>query len=102
MSDVDLDEKHHAPRRFYRVLTHLQGYLAQEKPSPTKSLPQAYAYGPRGVLGGCAFFYERGTPVRNDVVSGYGGIVVDCNIFVGQSQVMVGSSASGNAWELGE
>jgi len=41
----------------------LQGYLAHKKTLTPKTLPWAYASGPRGVLGGYAFSYERGTPV---------------------------------------
>ena len=42
---------------------HLHGYLAHKKTNPPRTLPQAYAYGPSGVLGGWAVSYERGTPV---------------------------------------
>jgi hypothetical protein len=41
----------------------LQGYLAYKKTHPPRILPKAYAWGPRGVLGGWAFSYGRGTPV---------------------------------------
>ena len=44
----------------------LQGYLAHKKLPPPRTLnvPQAYAYGPRGVLGGWAFSYGRATPAE--------------------------------------
>jgi hypothetical protein len=41
----------------------LQGYLAHQKSHPPRTLPYAYAQGPREVLGEGAFFYGRGTPV---------------------------------------
>ena len=45
------------------VVEGLQGYLAHKKPHPPRTLPKAHAQGPRGVLGGWAGSYERGTPV---------------------------------------
>ena len=44
----------------------MQGYLAHERAHTPRTLPQAYAKGPRGVLKGWAFSYERGTPVGED------------------------------------
>jgi len=41
----------------------LQGYLACKKPPLRTTLPSACAWGPRGILGGWAFSYERGKPV---------------------------------------
>jgi len=41
----------------------IQGYLTHKKTHPPRTLPQAYAQGPRGFLGGWAFSYERGTLV---------------------------------------
>ena len=37
-----------------------KGYLAHKKTPPPRTLPWAYAQGPRGVLGG----WGRGTPVH--------------------------------------
>ena len=42
----------------------LQGYLTDKNTLPPRTLPWAYALGPRGVLGGLAFSYGRGTPVN--------------------------------------
>ena len=42
----------------------LQGYLTDKKTHPPRTLTQADAKGPRGVLGGRAISYERGTPVK--------------------------------------
>jgi len=39
----------------------IQGYFAYKITPPPRTL--LYAQGPRGVLGGWAFSYERGTPV---------------------------------------
>ena len=41
----------------------VQGYLAHKKTHPPRTLPQAYAQGPNGVLGKWAFSYGRGTLV---------------------------------------
>ena len=41
----------------------VQGYLAHKNTPPFGTLLQAYAWGPRGVLGGWVFSYWRGTPV---------------------------------------
>ena len=50
----------------------LQGYLTYKKTHTPRTLPQAYAWGPRGVLGGWAVSYERGTPVRGQaLLSGF-------------------------------
>ena len=35
------------------------------KPPPRRTLPEAYAYGPMGVLGGRGGSYERGAPERD-------------------------------------
>ena len=43
----------------------VQGYLVDKKMPPPRTLPQAYAWGHRGVLGGWSFSYGRGTPVRH-------------------------------------
>ena len=45
----------------------VQGYLTDKKTHPPRTLPQAYAWGPRGVLGGWASSYERGSPVQKCV-----------------------------------
>jgi len=45
----------HSPR--------VQGYLAHKKTHPPGTLPLACAKGPREVLGGWVFSYERVTPV---------------------------------------
>ena len=45
-------------------------YLAYKKTHPPRTLPYAYAYGPRGVLGEWAFSYERGTPVQKQLSKG--------------------------------
>ena len=39
---------------------------AHKKTHPPRTLPQAYAYGHRVVLGRWAFSYERGTPVHQE------------------------------------
>ena len=45
-----------------------QGYLSDKKTHPPKTLPQAYACGPRVILeGGGAFSYERDTLVAPDL-----------------------------------
>ena len=41
----------------------VQGYLAQKKPPPRRTLQYDHAWGVMGVLGGWAFSYERGNPV---------------------------------------
>ena len=41
------------------------GYLAYEKTHPARTLQKPYTKGPRGVLGGWVFPYERGTPVTS-------------------------------------
>ena len=40
-----------------------QGYLTNKKTHHHRTLPHAYAKGHRGVIGGWACSYERGTPV---------------------------------------
>ena len=40
----------------------IQKYLTYERTQPPRTLPKAYAKGPRVVLGGWVFSYERGTP----------------------------------------
>ena len=44
--------------------TPVQGYLTYKKTPPPKTLPQAYAQDPTGVLGGGGFSDVRGTPVQ--------------------------------------
>ena len=41
----------------------LQGCLTSKKTPPPRTLPRAYAEGPRGILGGWPFSHGRGTPV---------------------------------------
>ena len=41
----------------------LQRYLTYKRTHPLRTLPQAYAWGRRGVMGGWAFPHGRGTPV---------------------------------------
>ena len=36
----------------------VRGYLAHMKTQPPRTLPQAYARGPRGILGGWAFSFQ--------------------------------------------
>ena len=52
-------------RASVRFPEELQGYLTCKKTHPPRTLPQAYVWGPRGVLGGRAFSYERGTLVES-------------------------------------
>ena len=40
----------------------VQGYLTYKTTHPPGTLPQAFAEGPRGFLGGWARSYMRGTP----------------------------------------
>jgi hypothetical protein len=54
----DADWKSGSPLRGGRV----QGNLAHKKQRQPRTLRQAYAYGPRAVLGGRAVFDERGAP----------------------------------------
>jgi hypothetical protein len=41
----------------------VQGYLAHKKQRPPRTLPKAYAQGPRAVPGGVAISHEQGTLV---------------------------------------
>ena len=41
----------------------VQGYLTEKKTYLPRTLLQGYAWGLKGVLGGWAFSYGRGTPV---------------------------------------
>ena len=50
----------------------VQGYLAHKKLHPPRTLQQDHAVGPTGVLGGWAFSYEQGTPVRVSGIPGGG------------------------------
>ena len=43
--------------------TAVQGYPTYKKTHHPRTLPQAYALGPRVVVGGWVFSYEQGTPV---------------------------------------
>ena len=52
------------------LVREVRGYLAYKKTHRLRTLPQAYAQGPRGVLGGWAFSYGRGTPVEKGLVFG--------------------------------
>ena len=59
------------PKDHYSALW-IQGYLADKKPLPPRTIQYGSAYGPVLVLGGGAFHYERGTSV--DVRRGSGGV----------------------------
>ena len=52
-----------------RLVGGVQGYLAHKKPPSRRTLQQAFAQGPMVILGGWAFSYERGTPVRRPMRS---------------------------------
>ena len=47
--------------------TNATGVLAHKKTHRPRTVPQAYASGPRGVLGEWAFSYGRGTPVQSNI-----------------------------------
>ena len=65
------------------ALVLLQGYLADKKTPPRRTLRQAYPEGPMKVLRGVAVSYERGNPVGTSVV-----LFVDRDV-----QVLPGHSA---------
>ena len=60
-----------------KVKINVQGNLAWKKTHPPRTLPWAYAYGPRGVLRGWAFSYGRGSPV-----SAFLGIGVEAFVYL--------------------
>ena len=68
MSEVPLYprlERCFARRAFQRSACRgwcVQGHLTHKQTHPPRTLPQVCASGPRVVLGGVAFIYERGTP----------------------------------------
>jgi hypothetical protein len=46
------------------VFPQLQGYLSYQKRTPLGPYRRPVPKGPRGILGGWAFSYGRGTPVN--------------------------------------
>ena len=75
MSEVPLytlkrGDRRAACRRAAIQSPRLQGQLAHKKTHPPRTLPKAYAQGPRVVLGGWAFSYVRGTPVEGRIPAG--------------------------------
>ena len=75
MSEVPLytlkrGDRRAACRRAAIQSPRLQGQLAHKKTHPPKTLPQAYAQGPRVVLGGWAVSYVRGTPLEGRIPAG--------------------------------
>ena len=63
--DISFDPLAGKPAMAFVISKPVQGYLTYKKTYPPRTLPEASASGPGGVLGGWAFSYGRGTPVRS-------------------------------------
>ena len=64
-------------------LLQVQGFLAQKKQRPSRTLQKDYAQGPMVVLVGGAVSYERGTPVLGYFipVQGYRFLVGEISLY---------------------